>query len=204
MLNYLINNLYIIPICRLMFMLLYVLGGEDIIWFRKKHYAIDDKAGETLVKELNKFTRLRDYKVLGRTTLRFGETEYTYDAIMLTYYGTIVFTAAPQGGEIYGDTSDDSWVMIYEGKRRPFRNPMLNMNGSEKFFREMYRAENVKFGKTDMFVVFPNKDASVAVTSKNGNVCKVDRMSGILEKKYFADNGADIDAMEAAIKKYTV
>lgn len=183
-------------------MFLYVMGGDDIIFFRRKKYKMDEKGGEKLESALNKFTRMRDFEVLGKTTLTFEGKSYTFDAILFSFFGTVAFNIAPQGGEIYGDNSGDDWVQIFSGKRTTFANPVSEMTGSVKLFKDIYRSEKVKCGQTDTMVVFTNKDASVAVP-RNLPVCHVSDLNTKLENaKYLADNGADIQAMKAAVEKY--
>lgn len=204
MLEFLAKNLYLVLIMVLAFMMLYLLGGEDIIFFKKKKYNIDPKAEENLMAVLNKYARLKDFKVLGRTTLRFKETELTFDAIVLSYYGTIAFANDPHGGQIYGEGNAPDWTQIFEGHKIHFSNPLYQLSGCVRFFREIYRAENVKFGQTDAMVVFTNRDVSVAAPATLP-VCYIgdlkDKLTGA---KYSVDNGAEIEAMAAALEKYTV
>ena len=77
------------------------------------------------------------------------------------------------------------------------------MNGAERLFREIYRTEKAKFGQIETMVVYTNDYCSVAVP-KSLPVCHVrDLVKKLESKKYLADNGADIDAMKAAIEKYS-
>ena len=194
---------YVVPIMGLMFMLLYMIGGEDIIFFRRKKYEIDPQADEKLIKALTKFARTRDYKVLGRTTLEFGGSTYTFDAILICYFGTIAFNAEGYAGDIYGEMNGDEWVAIFGGTRTRFLNPLAAMNGSSRLFRDIYRAENVKFGQTEAMAVFTNRDCNVAV-ARNAAACHVNDLAARLsEGKYITDNGVNIDEMVAALAKYT-
>lgn len=202
MLRFIAENAYVVAIMAIIFMYMYSFAGEDIIFFRKKHYAIDPKANEKLEKELAKFVRTRDYKVMGRTTLEFGGTTYTFDAIMFSYYGTICFTAAPQAGDIYGDINSEDWAAIWQGRRTPFYSPIMAQNGSVKMLKDLYRTEKVKCGHTETMVVFTNPDANVAV-ARSLPVCHLrDLTATIGATKYLADNGADITDMMEAVKKY--
>lgn len=204
MFEFIANNAYILLIIICAFMMLYYLGGDNIFYFKKKKYNIDPKADEYLMDVLTKRTRLKDYKVLGRTTLNFKDTEYTFDAILLGYYGTVAFVNDGHGGQIYGDAVDPDWTQVFEGNKIHFSNPLAQLNGSVRFFRDIYRAENVKFGQTDPMVVFTNRDVSIAVP-KSLPVLKLDSLKEVLgTTKYAVDNGADVEAMAAALAKYTV
>ncbi len=203
MLKFLAENLYIVPIMAIIFMMLYMLGGEDIIFFKRKHYAIDPKANEKLVKSLNKFVRGRDFKVMGRTTIEFNGSIHTFDAILLSYYGAFGFAAAPQGGDIYGELNDEQWVAVFQGSRTPFYSPIMAMNGSVKTLKDIFRAEKVKCGNVESMAVFTNKDANVAV-ARSLAACHVNNLAAKLATpKYLADNGSDIDGMKAALEKYS-
>ena len=156
------------------------------------------------MKALTKFARTRDYKVLGRTTLEFDGFTYTYDAILVSYFGTVAFAAEPYAGDIYGELNEDQWLAVFDGDRKRFLNPLTGMNGTVKLFRDIYRAENVKkYGQTEAMAVFTNKDSNVAV-ARNAAACHVrDLATRLSEGKYIADNGAYIEEMVAALAKYT-
>ena len=87
MLEFLSKYLYLVLIIIAFFMMLYFLGGEDIIFFRKKKYNYDIKGEEKLIKALNRFAKIRSFTVLGKTTIAYGEKEYTFDGILLCYFG---------------------------------------------------------------------------------------------------------------------
>ncbi len=202
MLRFIAENAYIVPIMGCFFIMMYMIGGEDIIFFRKKHYAIDPKANEKLDKALAKYARGRDYKVMGRTTLSFNGQTFTFDGLLLTYFGVIGFTAVPHAGDIYGDAADEEWVAIYDGKRTPFYSPVMAMNGSVKVIKDIFRTEKVKGGQTEIMAVFTNNDANVAV-ARSLPACHVSRLSERLTSaKLITDNGANIEAMKAALEKY--
>ena len=57
MFEFIANNIYIFWLLVLIFLYLYIVGGDDIIFFRKKKYAVDPKANEKLNSELANLTR---------------------------------------------------------------------------------------------------------------------------------------------------
>lgn len=203
MLRFIAENAYIVPIMAMIFMMLYIMGGEDIIFFRKKHEEIDPKATEKLNSALSRYARTRDYEVMGRTTIEFNGVTYTFDAILLCYYGVIGFTAVPQGGDIYGELNDDEWVAIFQKNRTRMYSPVKALNGSVKMFKDIFRAEKVKGGQAENMVVFTNKDANVAVARSLPAFHLNDLQARLSEPKYLVDNGANIEDMKAAIEKYS-
>lgn len=201
MFEFIANNAYIFWILVLLFGYLYYMGGEDIVFFRKKRYEIDPKAGERLADALNKFIRSRDYKVMGPTTIEFEGKEYSFDSLMFTYSGIVAFSLQPQIGETYADLTGDQWATMWQGKRTSFANPLKAMEENEKLFKDLFRAEGVKYVKVHNFVVFTNKFANV-VAPRNLPVCHSDDLPQKLSEKVLADNGANIQGMMDAIEKY--
>lgn len=204
MLNFIAERFYLIPLLAALFMYLYYMGGEDIIFFRKKRYEEEPKSQERLMSALTRFARPRSFKTFGKTTIEFNGEKQTYDAILLSFYGTIAFKANPKGGDIYGDSNKDVWTQVFKGEKKNFPSPLDDVRGASRFFREIYRKENVKFGQVEGMVVFTNREVAVAVP-KSAPACKADKLNEMLQgKKYIADNGADIEAMKAALEKYIV
>lgn len=202
MLEFLANNLYIVLVLIIVFTFLWIMGGEDIVFFRRKKYPIDPKANITLQRAVDRFASRRDFRVLGPTTLEFGGESYSFDAILLSLYGTVAFKAAPQAGDIYADVGEETWLQVFEGRRGRFEDPTKGLAGVGKFFRDLYRSENIKHGKTDSMVVFTDKHTTVAVP-RTRPVCLAEDLVARLEKNYLADNSADIAGMKRALDKYT-
>lgn len=194
------NNAYIFWIIVCVFFYLYHIGGDDIVFFRKKQYDIDPKASEKLTDALNKFTRSRDFAVMGPTTIEVDGVEYSFDALLFTYAGVTAFSLQPQIGETYAELTSEEWATIWNG-RTTFANPLLKMEGNEKLFREIFRKEGVKYGNSQNMVVFTNDKANV-VASRNVPVCHIIDLDKKLADKCLADNGANINGMKAAVEKY--
>ncbi len=201
MLNFIADKAYVFWILVLLFGYLYYMGGEDIIFFRKKKHEIDPKAKENLADALNRFIRSRDFKVMGPTTIEFEGKEYSFDSLLFTYSGIVAFSLQPQIGETYADLSGENWATVWQGKRTEFANPLKAMEDNEKLFKDLFRAEGVKYIKAQNFVVFTNKNANV-VAPRNLPVCHADDLSSKLGDKCLADNGANIQGMMDAIEKY--
>ncbi|MBQ7283370.1 MAG: hypothetical protein IJW74_00735 [Oscillospiraceae bacterium] len=172
---------------------------------KKNKAQTDDEISANLIKTLKRFSNLRDIEVLEKTTLDFGGETFTFDAIVLSYHGTMAIKNCFAQGEIYGELKDEKWCAVdKDGKKTYFANPMNSTNGSVKFFKELYNAEKVKFGVNDAAVVFGAKDVQVYV-NKRAEVYSVKSLEEKLSSdKYQMDKGADIPAMKAALEKYTV
>ena len=202
MFEFIANNIYIFWLLVLIFLYLYIVGGDDIIFFRKKKYAVDPKANEKLNSELAKFARTRGCEVMGPATIEFEGKEFSYDALLLTYAGTFVFSAQPQIGDIYTEITAKEWKIQYNGESSTVANPLPAMKEVEKMLREMYRDAGCKYGTTNSIVVFTNKNANV-VASRNMPACHVvDLGKKLAEMKATTDNGAAIKEMRSAIEKH--
>ena len=195
------NNAYVFWIIVCVFFYLYHIGGDDIVFFRKKQYDVDPKASEKLTDALNKFTRSRDFAVMGATTIEVDGVEHSFDALLFTYAGVTAFSLQPQIGETYAELTSEEWATIWNGSRTTFANPLLKMEDNEKLFREIFRKEGVKYGKSQNMVVFTNDKANV-VASRTVPVCHVNDLDKKLAEKCLNDNGANIEGMKAAIEKY--
>ncbi len=197
------NNIYIFWILVMLFGYLYLVGGDDIVFFRKKKYDIDPKAAEKLADTLNKLAKKKEYTVIGPVTVEFGGETHTFDSLLLGTSGTMVFNLQPQIGQIYGDLSSDEWTQLWNNERKTFANPVKAMDGNAKFLRDIYHAEGVKFGTSQNLVVFTNRNCDVAVARKTP-ACHVTNLEEKLkEMNFITDGSADIAGMKAAIEKYT-
>lgn len=172
--------------------------------FKKKARTSDNRGNANLTKTIKRFAALKSFEVLPKTTIEYAGTQYTFDAILLGYFGTIAINALNLSGEIYGQTNDEKWVQVVDGKRAEFANPVKELNGCIRFFKDMYRAEKIKYGNADSEAVFTSKKVQL-YSGKSSAAITIDKLYAKLNAtKYLQDNGADIPAMKAVIEKYTV
>ena len=202
MFEFIANKIYIFWILVMLFGYLYVVGGDDIIFFRKKKYEVDPKSGEKLMDALAKFTRGRDYEVMGPATVEFEGKEFSYDALVLTLAGTVIVNAQPLIGEFYAELTTEKWTRLWNGDRSSIENPLHALKDGEKLLRDIFRAEGCKFGTTQSVVAFTNKNSNV-VAARTLPVCGVaDLPKKLADMKATADNGANVQAMKAAVEKH--
>ena len=202
MFEFIANRIYVFWILVMLFLYLYLVGGDDIIFFRKKKYEVDPKSGEKLMNALAKFTRGRDYEVISAGTVEFEGNSFSFDALVLTHAGTVIVNAQPLMGEFYADLNNDQWTRLYKGDRTKIANPLPEMKNNEKVLRDMFRAENCKYGTSFSVVAFTNKNGNV-VAARNIPACNVaDLAKKLTDMKATADNGANISDMKAVIEKH--
>ncbi|MEG0019565.1 MAG: NERD domain-containing protein [Oscillospiraceae bacterium] len=186
--------------------LVYIFMDEEHkqLIFKKKPSPSDNRGEENLLKVLKRFSSVKNFDVLPKTTIEFDGVQFTFDAILVGFFGTIAISGVNLSGEIYGETNSDQWAQVLEGRRAEFANPLKELNGSVRFFKEMYKQEKTKFGNVDSLVVFTSKKVELYAGKKSPAIA-VDQLYSKLDvEKYLTDNGADMEAMKATIAKYTV
>ena len=203
------TNFFMAVIIGLIFILTFAgffLMKDEGRTFKRKQ--TQEGAAKSFDKMVRAVSSLYNFETTGKTTLRFGSDEYTFDEILLSEYGTIAVNAVYRNGDVYGAANDDEWVCIPsdgQGKKERFENPVKQQNGCVRFFRDMYKQEKVKGGNTDSMVVFPFGRCIIYITPRNTNAFTLANFRTKLgDAKYRADNKADVSAMKSAIEKYTV
>jgi len=158
-------------------------------------------------RSVHRAATFKNFEVMENTTLEFDGQKYSFDAILLSSWGTIGIKASYAKGDIYGGVNDVNWLCVPNttvSKKEYFENPVREISGSVKFFKELYKSEKVKGGSSDSFVVFPFGKTQLYL-GKNTPAYKVEDLQKVLsEHKYSADNGADVQAMKTALEKYSV
>ena len=178
-------------------------GDPNTAIFRKKLASNDKNANARLVKILKRFCSIKGFTLLEKTSITFQDTTFDFDAILLGFFGTIAIKAVDLQGEIYGETNTEKWVQVIENKRNEIDNPIKTLNGSVRFFKELYKAEKVKCGQADSLVVFGGKKTALYL-GKNSPAVALDALySKLSTSKYLSDNGAEVEQMKTALEKYT-
>lgn len=180
------------------------MGDSNFFKRRQK----ESSAKSSFERALRNLSTLKNYTVMENVTLAFGGETRTFEALLLSEYGTVAVNAVYAKGDVYGSANEDVWVCVPTAavsKKEYFANPVKAQVGCVRFFKDLYKAEKVKCGFADSCVVFPYSKTVLYVTPKHINAFT---LAGFKEKlndaKYSADNKADVDAMKAAIEKYTV
>lgn len=158
-------------------------------------------------RSIHRAAAFKNFEVVENITLEFDGQKYSFDAVLLSAYGTIGLKASYTKGDIYGGVNDVNWLCVPKttiSHKEYFENPAREISGSVKFFKELYKAEKVKGGSSDSFVVFPFAKTQLYL-GKNTPAYKVEDLQKVLsEHKYSINNGADVQAMKAALEKYSV
>lgn len=200
--NIVVNVLIIILILVVFFYLLYWLGGESIIFFRKKKVKNDPEAGEKVLAPLQRFARVRSYRVLPDLTLYYKGEGAHYDAVLVGYFGVLFVTAMGQGGEVYGSDEEEQWLQVFEEERSRFENPGISNSQRVKVMRAVLSDAGLKIPVLEGMTVFTQKDAVVNVPRSTPHMRLEDLGSNIDKAKYITDNGVEIEKVVEALEKY--
>ncbi len=177
---------------------------DSFLRFISKPKPEDPNALNNLYKSLRKFSRLLNFEVIEKTTLEYNGETYTFDALLLGYFGTLGFKVCNKNGDIYADSLLKPWVQIHEDKRVEFISPFEEMGGGVKFIKEIYRAEKLKTGTVETFITLAGKTSNL-ITNKaiSQQVFTLKTLIAHLNgEKYMKDNSCDIALMKEAIAKY--
>lgn len=178
-------------------------GDKNFFKNRQKQNGAENSFGRTI----HRIATLKNFKIMENVTLEFNGEKYSFDAILLSAYGTIAVKASYKKGDIYGGVNDVNWLCVPNttvSLKEYFENPVRELGGSVRFFKELYKAEKVKCGSADSFVVFPFSKTALYL-GKNTPAYTLENAQNVLsDAKYSVNHNADVDAMEAALKKYIV
>ena len=164
-----------------------------------------DSAKGAFARTIHRVATLKNFEVMENVTLEFGGEKFSFDAVLLSAYGTVGVKACYAKGDIYGGVNDVNWLCVPNttlSHKEYFDNPVRELSGSVRFFKDLYKAEKVKCGSADSFVVFPFSKTSLYL-GKNVPACTLSDAQNVLsDQRYATNNGADVAAMKAALEKY--
>ena len=178
-------------------------GDKNFFKNRQK----ENSAKSAFTRAMHRAATFKDFELIEDITVEFEGEKFSFDTILLSTYGTVGIKACYAKGDIYGGVNDVNWLCVPNttiSKKEYFENPVRSLSGSVRFFKELYKAEKVKCGSADSFVVFPYSKTTLYL-GKNTPAYTLNQAQDILgEHKYCINNNADVEAMKAALEKYRV
>lgn len=202
--GYFLTLLFIVVAFILIFAAIALFAGDNNFFKeRQKKGSAENSFG----RAIRRAATMKNFEVMENVTLEFGGSRYSFDALLLSDWGTVGIRACYAKGDIYGGVNDVNWLCVPKttiSQKEYFENPVREISGSTKFFKELYKAEKTKCGSADSFVVFPYAKTNLYL-GKNTPAYTLENMQNVLsEHKYSLNNGADVQAMKAALEKYSV
>ena len=176
-------------------------GDKNFFKNRQK----ENSAKSSITRAMHRAATFKDFELIEDITVEFEGEKFSFDTILLSTYGTVGIKACYAKGDIYGGVNDVNWLCVPNttiSKKEYFENPVRSLGGSVRFFKELYKAEKVKAGSADSFVVFPYSKTTLYL-GKNTPAYTLNQAQDVLgEHKYSINNNADVEAMKAALEKY--
>lgn len=200
----LITVLFIGIVFVLMFSAIALFSGDSNFF---KNRQKQGSAEAAFGRAVHRAATFKNFEVMENVTLEFDGSRHSFDAVLLSAYGTVGIKACYRKGDIYGGVNDVNWLCVPNttvSKKEYFENPVRETAGSTKFFKDLYKAEKVKGGSADSFVVFPFSKSNLYLGKNTPAYPLADLQNVLGEHKYNLDNGADVQAMKAALEKYSV
>lgn len=157
-----------------------------------------------MMKVLRRLSTMKNFEIMENVKLSFNGETFHFDAVILGFWGTIALKANYLSGEVYGQDRDENWTHIENNIKSRFENPLKQLNGSVRFFKDIYRTEKVKCGLCESFVIFASKNIQLYDGKRCAALTLKQLYPTFSKEKYLVDNGADVDAMKKALEKYTV
>lgn len=181
------------------------LYAGDSNFFKNKQKK--DGAESSFHRTLRRIATLKNFEVMENVALEFEGEKYSFDAVLLSGYGTIGIKASYEKGDIYGGVNDVNWLCVPNttlSHKEYFANPVKEISGSVRFFKDLYKTEKVKGGSADSFVLFPFSKTTLYLGKNTPAYTLADAQNVLSEHKYCVNNNADVQAMKAALEKYMV
>ena len=183
------------------FYILFFLGGDTIVFFRRKKYKNAPKDTKKTEQTIRRFASAKGYKVLTDVTVPYRNSTPSFDIILVGVFGVLGVNTCGLGGEIYGSAKEDEWLQIFEGERTHFPNPLDENTKNMGALRSALSENGIKIKGSESLLVFTQKQVKVNVAT-NLPYAYVDGLRSTLDQaKFAADNKVDIDSVCAMLEK---
>ena len=200
-LTFLFNGIVIAAILLVVFYMLYILGGDTIVFFNKKVQAENPKAGAAVAGPLRRWAPLHSAKVIGPVTLYKEGEAVCIESILVGTFGVLAVKAVGLSGDIFGDPKEDTLLQVVKNVRTAVPNPFLEQALAAKMLRELLTAEKIKVPVLDCVCVFSEKGVLVNIPKNASFLYLRDLWKSLDKARYLTDNGVDVAAVVAAIEK---
>ena len=159
-------------------------------------------------KVLNRFTRLRNYKVYKDITLAHGKSSIHLDHILIGFFGIIVVDSVQNNGDYFGDDKDSNWVYIdtETSKKTYMPNPIKDVNNKVEILRKILGSKDIYNIDIDSFVVFTGTDKKMGLYAKESiGAVKLGQFKSILKhSKYATDKDIDVSILSESLESFFV
>lgn len=129
----------------------------------------EHKGREAVIRQLNRYASLHDYKVVSPITLTGTHGTTDLDAVLIGWFGILGVKCLGYGGDIYGSLDEESWVQTMANARRSFQNPMTRAQQSTRVIRDVLFEAKLKNIPVETVVVFTGKSTQLMLPRSTGH-----------------------------------
>ena len=186
------------------FALLYFIGGDSIIFFRRKEQEDAGRNTKKIEPVIKRFANAKGYKVFTDITIANKNATATFDIVLVGAFGVLCINTNGLGGEIYGTAKDDEWLKIFEGERKHFPNPLDENSKNTGVLRSALSERGHKPKFFESLLVFTQGKTEVNAPTSLPYAYPNDMRDFINQPKFTINNKVDIDAVYTAIESLIV
>ncbi len=196
------SMLIVVAIMIFAIVLIAVLKYTNLLKPKRSKSLEDKKAVADFLSALNGYKRFKEIEIIQNPKLTFEGKTYEYDAILLSFFGCMALKVSCRNGDIYGELNSENWVQIIEDQRTEFKNPLKDLEGSDKFLKSIFRVEKTKVLQVETAIVIAAKGAIPGLSKPIPFFTIKSLIEALKTSKYTKDNGAQINEMKEALLKY--
>ena len=158
--------------------------------------------------KLNRFAKIRSFKVLENLTFPSGKNDtVTVDRVLVTFNHVLLFQIRSECDTIYGDAKDPTWVSIKTDKenkttgRVAFGNPVRDAQRANDAVRRLLARNKLGKVQTEYYVVFGDPKVTLSI-GQGMPVLNYKALKALLGRsKYSEDGPVDVEAVAKLLQE---
>lgn len=158
--------------------------------------------------KLNRFAKIRSFKVLENLTFPSGKNDtVTVDRVLVTFNHVLLFQIRSECDTIYGDAKDPTWVSIKTDKennttgRVAFGNPVRDAQRANDAVRRLLARNKLGKVQTEYYVVFGDPKVTLSI-GQGMPVLNYKALKALLSRsKYSEDGPVDVEAVAKLLQE---
>ena len=153
--------------------------------------------------KLNRFAKIRSFKVLENLTFPAGKNDtVTVDRALVTFNHVLLFQLRSECDTIYGDAKDPTWVSVKTDKenitlgRVAFDNPLREAQKANDAVRRLLTRHKLGKIQTEYYVVFGDPKVTLSI-GQGMPVLNYKTFKALLSRSKYSEDGP-VDVEEVA------
>ena len=149
---------------------------------------------------LKSFAKPRKFEVLSELKINYKGEEHTFDNILLGEFGVLILTRFDKAGELYGNVSDQNFVLIdRKNKRIPCENLQNKAEKGETLLRKIVSDNKIYNVKIESAIIIENKNCKPMITVEKEVFDLKSLKKHLAQPKFDTDNKMDVNAVISAL-----